>query len=220
MKKRLKKMLANFLKKFNAAIVTYKDPRRSKIFDLILKIHSENHFLMGYNEAYQLYMCVERTNKIGGNIAEVGAYRGSSSKLICEAKGQRPLFVFDTFEGLPDPTQADGGFKKGDFSSSFEFVKEYLSNYPNVTVIKGYFPDTATPIENKEFSFVNLDVDLYESTKKCLNFFYTRLKKGGVLLSHDYSTLSGVKRAFDEFFEDKPEVLIEMSGSQCLFVKL
>ena len=36
-------------------------------------------------------------------MAEVGVYQGVSAKLICEAKGDKELHLFDTFEGLPDP---------------------------------------------------------------------------------------------------------------------
>jgi len=39
-------------------------------------------------------------------------------------------------------------------------------------------------------------------------------------MSHDYVPSDGVRKAFDEFFADKPEPLIEMSGSQVLMVKI
>ena len=41
------------------------------------------------------------------------------------------------------------------------------------------------------------------------------------MISHDYPASEGVKRAFDEFFYDKPEVIIELTGGcgQCLVVK-
>jgi hypothetical protein len=70
------------------------------------------------------------------------------------------------------------------------------------------------------FSFVHLDVDLYQSTLSGLEWFYPRLNRGGVLISHDYTIAKGVRKAFDEFFIDKPECLIELSGSQVAFVKL
>lgn len=221
MKRLVKKVLAHVVKKGKGAITTYKDPVRRKIFDLIDNINKENKFLMGYNEAYQLYMCVERTSKIPGDIAEVGTYMGSSAKLICEAKGMRNLYLFDTFEGLPDVQNVDEAhLKKGDFKSSYHFVKSYLSSYQNVFIIKGIFPVSADPVKNKSFSLVNLDVDIYQSTKDCLEFFYPRIIKGGIILSHDYITLAGVRKAFDEFYNDKPEIIIEMSGTQCLVVKL
>jgi hypothetical protein len=45
------------------------------------------------------------------------------------------------------------------------------------------------------------------------------MEKGGMLISHDYSTVPGVKKAFDEYFADKPETVIELPTSQCLFIK-
>jgi hypothetical protein len=75
-------------------------------------------------------------------------------------------------------------------------------------------------MSSKQFSFVNLDVDLYESTLASLEFFYPRLAKGAILISHDYSTCEGVKRAFDEFFNSRPEPVIALCGSQCLIVRI
>jgi hypothetical protein len=67
---------------------------------------------------------------------------------------------------------------------------------------------------------VHFDVDLYESTKACLEFFYPRMIVGGVMLSHDYSLLAGVRKAVDEFLQDKPEKPIELPSTQCMIVKL
>lgn len=58
----------------------------------------------------------------------------------------------------------------------------------------------------------------FQSILDCLEFFYPRMSHGGIILSHDY-TFKGVKRAFDEFFKDKPEVVIKLFGSQCMVVK-
>jgi hypothetical protein len=44
--------------------------------------------------------------------------------------------------------------------------------------------------------------------------------QGGVLISHDYTSAAGVRKAFDEFFNEKREPIIELPGSQCLIVKL
>ena len=75
-------------------------------------------------------------------------------------------------------------------------------------------------MQDRTFSLVNLDVDTYESTKQCLLFFYNRMSTGGIIISHDYLTAPGVQKAFDEFFSDKPEPVIETAGSQCLVVKV
>jgi hypothetical protein len=209
-------------KSWHGVVVYYNDPERSKVLDLIRKIKNENEMLLGDNEAYQIFMAVKRTKKINGDIAEVGSYRGGSAKLICEAKGNKSLHLFDTFEGLPDLCHNDDPkqFHKGQYSASLEDVRKYLKKYQNVHFYKGLFPSTAHPIENKKFSFVHLDLDLYEATLASIEFFYPRMNKGGIIISHDYIGARGVKKAFDDFFKDKLEPIIEMSGSQCLIVKL
>jgi O-methyltransferase len=201
-------------------ILSYDDERR-KIIDLIRSIKRETPMLLFDNEAYQIFMAVKRTEHIEGDLAEVGVYTGGSAKLIREANGNKTLHLFDTFEGLPSVEAIDQPqFNKGQYAASFEDVKNYLKNYQSVHLYKGLFPFTATAIEDRKFSFVHFDVDTYESTRNCLEFFYTRMNRGGVILSHDYLSAAGVRRAFDEFFSNKLESIIEMSGTQCLVVKL
>jgi O-methyltransferase len=201
-------------------IVSYDDPERKNIIDLIRQVKRETPMLLFDNEAYQIFMAVKRTKKISGDMAEVGVYKGGSAKLICEADGGRPLHLFDTFEGLPEVGSIDSPeFYKGQFAASLDRVKDYLKDY-RVCFYKGLFPSTGAGVAGNYFSFVHLDVDTYESTRSCLDFFYSRMSRGGIILSHDYINAAGVRRAFDEFFGEKPEPIIEMSGSQCLIVKL
>jgi len=158
-----------------------------------------------------------------GDIAEVGVYQGGSAKLICEARNEnKVLYLFDTFEGLPTPGKFDGSFKKGKYNTSLKYAQDCLRSYKNVYFYQEIFPETASSIENKNFSFVHLDVDIYKSTQDCLEFFYPRMSKGGIILSHDYSSMgrTPVKKAFDEFFTNKPEAIIEFPTSQCMIIKL
>ena len=202
-------------------IISYDDSQRRPVLDLIRQIKRETRMILDDNEAYQISMAVKRTEKVHGDLAEVGVFMGGSAKLIRESDGVRPLHLFDTFEGIPSVEQIDQpAFYQGQFAASIQEVKNYLKEYKNIYFYKGIFPATAKPVENKRFSFVHLDVDTYESTLACLQFFHPRMNQGGVLLSHDYINHQGVKKAFDEFFEEKQEPIIEMSGTQCLIVKL
>jgi O-methyltransferase len=187
----------------------------------VCKIRSETYMVLTLNEASQVFASVRDTTKILGDIAEVGVYMGGSAKIICEAKGNRRLHLFDTFEGLPEVSEIrdSARFHKNQYSCTLEYVKGLLSNYPNVFFYKGMFPSTADPVSDRQFSFVHLDVDLYESTKCCLEFFYPRMSRGGVIISHDYLNSKGVKTAFQEYFKDKPEPVLELTDSQCLIVK-
>ncbi len=195
-------------------------PSKRRAFDVAWQVKREIHLVLSLLEAAQIFSSVQNTAKVPGDLAEVGVYMGGSAKIICEAKGDRQLHLFDTFEGLPDISAVDDpDFHKNQYKCSVEQVQSYLQNYSNVSFYKGLFPASSGPVTDRQFSFVHLDVDLYESTLASLGFFYSRLSKGGVLLSHDYALSKGVRSAFDEFFADKPEPVIEIAENQCLVVK-
>ena len=201
-------------------VVSFAQPARAQDAARVRQILTEWPTLtMGVDEAYMLRAAVLSTAKVGGDIAEVGVFRGASAKVICEAKGDRRLHLFDTFEGLPAPGDIDTAFREGQYASSLESVREYLKDYAQVALYKGRFPGTGASVTGLVFSFVHLDVDLYESTLAALEFFYPRLKAGGVIISHDYVEFAGVRKAFDEFFAQRVEPVIELSGNQCLVVK-
>jgi len=195
----------------------YKDRSVIKLIKEIKK--EDSHFLLKPSEIFLVYSLALAQRKLDGDYSEVGVYRGSSAKMICEAKRDKPLYLFDTFEGLPEVEKVDVLFSKNLFSVNLDSVRRRLAKYKNVYIFKGLFPETAFVIENKRFAFVHLDVDIYSSTKNCLGFFYDRMVKGGVILSHDYSQAKGVKKAFDEFFENKIEEIIELPMSQCMIIK-
>lgn len=216
----IKKIFAKIISIENGVMIFYNSSNeRINAFKLIKRIRKEIGATLDNDEMYQIYSITKGTEKIKGEIAEIGVYRGSSAKMISMLKGKRELHLFDTFEGLPDSSK-EKHFNKGDFSASLDEVKRNLSREENVFFYKGLFPNTAGPIKDKKFSFVHLDVDLYKSTLDCLKFFYPRMSKGGVIISHDYVSSLGVTQAFAEFFKDKPEILIEITMGQVLVVKL
>ena len=58
-----------------------------------------------------------------------------------------------------------------------------------------------------------------QKERDCLNFFYERMNPGGFILSHNYGNLDSVRKAFNEFFKDKKEIIIESQDSQCMIIK-
>jgi O-methyltransferase len=176
---------------------------------MIRQTRIETSMLLLDSEAWSICTQVRRTAKVPGDIAEVGVYKGGSARLICEEKGERALHLFDTFEGLPDTSERDSRFQKGGFTSTIDQAQTYLKRFPGVYFHKGLFPDTSRGLEHLTFSFVHLDVDLYQSTLSGLEWFYPRMNRGAILISHDYADTEAVRKAFEEFFADKPECLIE-----------
>jgi O-methyltransferase len=188
---------------------------------LIKKVRRQRQSMQFAYEAYTVFSFAKAYARLPGAMAEVGVFQGASAKLICEAKGETELFLFDTFGGLPQSTSADKGVhREKQYLCSLESVQEYLQGYKNVFFHPGLFPESAKTLPERRFSFVHLDVDLYESTLAGLEYFYPRLITGGVILSHDYSILAGVRKAFDDFLHDKPERPVQLPSTQCMLIKL
>jgi O-methyltransferase len=137
--------------------------------------------------AYEL-----NANKIEGNLAEVGVYKGEFASKINRCFPDRKLYLFDTFEGLPEQDlKRDKIYKLIHSKRTFIHpdINTVLSKmkYPEKCEIrKGYFPDTLNNLEDK-FSFVSLDADLFNPIYNGLQYFYPRLSKGGFIFVHDYN---------------------------------
>ncbi|MDR1096754.1 MAG: TylF/MycF family methyltransferase [Tannerella sp.] len=146
---------------------------------------------------------------IMGSVAELGVYRGDFAKIINIAFPDRKLYLFDTFEGFDErdvKIEKENGFSMGnqDFSgTSVELVLSKMKHRENCIIKKGYFPESINDGGgiNDFFSFVSIDVDLYEPMYKGLHYFYDKLNYGGYIMLHDYNNkgYSGVKIALRNF---------------------
>lgn len=189
-----------------------------KLLQYISELIYKQNMLLSLTEAIQLYEMARSSTKIEGDFAEVGVYKGGSALLISAIKKDKTFHLFDTFAGLPELSKIDTLFEKGQYAADLETTKRKFNKIKNVKFYPGIFPQTAKGLKSK-FAFVHLDVDLYSSTRDSLAWFYPRMTKGGILISHDYSLAEGVKRAFDEFFKDKQEVVIKTAGTQGFIIK-
>ncbi|MCA9241112.1 MAG: class I SAM-dependent methyltransferase [Planctomycetales bacterium] len=188
--------------------------------DLIRRARRERKCLNSAWECYNLLSFARAMTRLPGAYAEVGCYQGATAKIICEMKGDKPLLLFDTFEGLPRDGDHDPGVHRtGEYACSLANVQNYLGAYDNVSYHKGVFPDSAREVPEQEYAFVHFDVDLYEGTLACLEYFYPRMTPGGILVSHDYSMLEGVEKAFHDFMHDKPEPLLPLGTTQVILIK-
>jgi hypothetical protein len=175
-------------------------------------------------ERHNLWTLARQVQTLSGAYAEAGVYDGGSARILCAAKGADHLHLFDTFEGMPetDP-KADPHFVAGQFAdTNRQKVADYLAAFPNVHIHQGFFPASAADVPaDRRFKFVHLDLDIYRSTLDGLRYFYPRLVRKGVIISHDYGnvTAPGVKQAFDEFLAETDEPLIQLWDTQCVLIK-
>lgn len=229
--KRLKKLVNKFffswaglkLEPLTPILRPWEDDKEfRKIIDSII-----GRTLVDDQRCHILYNASINTKAVKGDIAEIGVYKGGTAKLLSMVNSMhhsgKTIHLFDTFEGMPETDKEKDLHKKGDFSDvSLEGVKSFLKDCGNIEFHPGFFPETATPVEDKRFSLVHIDVDIYKSIIDCCQFFYDRINKGGIIIFDDYGFLScpGAKEAVDEFFKDKEEKPLYLPTAQAIVVKL
>ena len=184
---------------------------------------ADRRMILTVREAYNLYYHLERTAELQGDVAELGVYRGGGAKLLQAFKRRSLLHLFDTFSGMPDKAAAIDHHGAGDFADTSESsVRSYLHADDTVRFHPGVFPASTAGLPGDiRFRFVHLDVDLYQSTLDGLRYFHPRLVPGGVLISHDFNSIScpGVRAAFEEYFAEVDECVLPLFDTQCLVVK-
>ena len=173
-----------------------------------------------------VFNIVRALGHVDGDLAECGAFEGATAFFMARADRKagrrRPLHLFDSFEGLSSPDSNDGGhWQKGDLSASEEKLKINLAEFEQVSIYKGWIPTQFHNVSDREFSFVHLDVDLYQPTRDSLDFFYPRVLKNGIILCDDSGTATcpGATQAMVEFFADKPETIISLPTGQDFITK-
>ncbi len=186
---------------------------------------------------YILYQLINQvlSARLDGYIAECGCWRGLSAYEIAlsikKYAAQKKFLLFDSFEGLSD-------FKEEDIKNSgldarwrqhakelivcsLQQVQHNLQEFDFIEYHKGWIPATFKGHENQKFAFVHIDVDLYEPTKACLEFFYPRMVPDGIILLDDYGYLAfpGAKKAMDGFMHGKKDLLMAMPCAGAFLVK-
>jgi hypothetical protein len=183
----------------------------------------ENHTVVSQDRCFMLYQAAKYAGNKEGDIAEVGVYKGGTGKLLAKVCPNKIIHLFDTFTGMPEVGTYAEYHKEGDFSdTSLQSVKQFLRDCGNMVFHPGFFPETAVDIKEKRFCLIHVDVDIYQSVKDCLGFFYDRMVPGGIMIFDDYEWKScpGVKQAINEFLAGKKETVFITTRYQCMFLKL
>jgi len=164
-------------------------------------------------------------NEIPGAIAECGVWKGGSmmavaKTLLDERDMTRELYLYDTFEGMSEPTELD---KSYDGRSAREQLSETPTGegvwcYSSLDEVEGNLASTGYPIDRMHFvkgkiedtipennppqlAILRLDTDWYESTRHELEHLFPLLVPGGLLIIDDYGHWEGARKAVDEFLE-------------------
>ena len=184
---------------------------------------------MSADRCYVLYVLLRQALNSDGDVFECGVYRGGTACLFAEILRRRgsskKLFLFDTFDGMPEADPAKDIHMRGDFAdTSKEKLEKELRSIgmlKRCEIRKGLIPDTFRGLESNAIAFAHVDVDLYASVWDSLAFIWPKISIGGFLVIDDYGfpTCPGAKSATDDFFADKPSVPLCLPTGQAIVFK-
>lgn len=162
---------------------------------------------------------------IAGAVVECGVWKGGSMMaaafaLLDHDSTCRPLYLFDTYAGMPAPQPVDRdhqGRAAADWlaeqSPAAALVRAecrlpevraalFRTRYPweKLVFVPGRVEATLPAAAPDAIALLRLDTDWYESTYHELEHLWPRLAPGGVLIVDDYGHWQGARRAVDEYF--------------------
>lgn len=163
---------------------------------------------------YTLNQLLKQAPLNKGDVCELGCWRGLSAYQIAtylKSQGNTTFHIFDSFEGLskieevdqPKDRKQDDEHVRKIFTGGEELVKSNLKEFDFIKYYKGWIPERFSEVQNKVFSFVHVDVDLYQPIYDSIEFFYPRMISGGIMVFDDYGLMQfpGAKKAVDEWIE-------------------
>ena len=174
------------------------------------------------SETKRILKLAQECLKVPGDFVEFGCYKGDTSLLLAEllveksvdnlgksrAKTPKRLWIYDSFEGLPEKTSADKSilgqnFCAGKLNVTKRKVKERFlrANLPVPIIKKGWFKELNENDLPPKIAFAFLDGDFYESIRDSLKLVEPKMSPDGMLIVHDYSNpaLPGVQKAIEEW---------------------
>jgi len=183
--------------------------------------------LLSESRLFSLYcltkqICVE---DLPGNFVECVTCKGGSAALMAfvikhYSRRPRVLYAFDTFAGMPAPTEIDKhqgipanltGFGEGTLkaaiSENLDKICELLQVKDIVLPVKGLFAETLPQYKSAigSIAFLHADGDWYESTMDIFNTLYDSVIANGLIQVDDYGHWEGCKQALHDFEKMKGE---------------
>lgn len=150
---------------------------------------------------------------IAGDVVEFGCYVGTTSVYLAKLlQPPRELYLYDSFDGLPDKTSLDESpaglqFKTGELKASRKALIYNLKR-ANVTmphIKKAWFSELTQKDVPQTIAFAFLDGDYYESVLTPLKLIENNISPGATIVVDDYANeaLPGAAKAVNEWVREK-----------------
>ena len=156
---------------------------------------------------------------VPGAVVELGCSVGTTSifirRLLNELSPSREFHVYDSFDGLPERTEADRPatgtfrFRRGSLRTTKDTLQRvfFIEQLELPKIHTGWFAEIPDADYPEQIAFALFDGDFYTSIRDSFDKVYRRLSPGACVVVDDYdwAELPGVRQATIDFLRDRPE---------------
>lgn len=125
-------------------------------------------------------------DKLGQNLigAEIGTNKGYNASYICNTINPKILYLVDPWNNFFDP---DSGEIIGE--AQFQMAKETLKPFSGCIFIREPSLVAVKKFKDEDLDFVYIDGEhSYEGVTRDVFAWYPKVKKGGIISGHDFTT--------------------------------
>jgi hypothetical protein len=141
--------------------------------------------------------------RVPGDFVECGVNAGFISSAIMRHLRwntlDRKFYLLDTFSGpvldqySPEEIErgrlrlAQGALAAGSYVTDTARVRANYSEWPNAVVVQGAIPEVLPGLDTGAVAFLHIDMNCAYPERAALEFFWTRLSHGAIVLLDDYA---------------------------------
>ena len=176
-------------------------------------------------DSFEQIFATLASSGVEGDYLEFGVYRGSSFIQAYHMAQKYNLtnmkfFAFDSFQGLPEGEGET--FNTGEFQCSqplfTKIVRKAGVDLDKVVVVEGFYEDSLQESVKvntglKTAAVINVDCDLYVSTKDVLRFVQDLIQPGCVIIMDDWHTFEAIDSPDDIERFGEPKAFKEWTQS-------
>jgi hypothetical protein len=144
-----------------------------------------------YWRVHVILWAARTAQPVPGAFVECGTGRGFMASAICEslAWGDRPFYLFDTFEQGVVNRDSDERrqIRSPYYADDPVAVQQNFGEWPGAKLVVGAIPESLTGIEVGAVAFLHIDMNRPSPEEDALRHFWPRLSPGGVLVLDDYA---------------------------------
>lgn len=190
--------------------------------------------MIGGDDYRRNLQLADTCRNIEGDVVECGVWKGGMSAGMAYLLGPgRKHYLFDSFEGLPKPTELDGEYAvewqdSGDDElthnncTANEADADAIMKKTGVDyrLVKGWFQDTVPNFEGiSKIAVLRLDGDWYDSTMITLEKFVPLVAPGGIIILDDYYYWEGCSKAVHDYLSKEKSAARLVSADNFMYFR-